>query len=188
MNGHVFECFEEQRDRKQFAKTREALGEYSRKKLKYPEDLAPLFATSIGTPQVAQPAPLGEGADKVTTLIWNETIKEFVKRTRELRSNLATVYAVAWGQCSETMRTKIKSMEGYEAQREADNCTWLLQNIRAVTLQFDAKRNIFLSLLDARCSFLTCRQQPGQTVDSYVATMRGWAETIESYGGAHPGN
>ena len=50
MNSHVFECHDEQHDRRQFTKTVEALGEYARKHLKFPEDLDPLFATTVTLP------------------------------------------------------------------------------------------------------------------------------------------
>jgi hypothetical protein len=43
MNGNVFECYEEQSDRRQYTKTVEALEGYVKKTLKYSEDLAPLF-------------------------------------------------------------------------------------------------------------------------------------------------
>ena len=42
MNDHVFQCFNENEDRKQFSKTLEAFGEYIVKNLKYPTDLSSL--------------------------------------------------------------------------------------------------------------------------------------------------
>ncbi|KAI2501022.1 hypothetical protein MHU86_13434 [Fragilaria crotonensis] len=45
MNGHVFQCFEEQSDRRQYAKTIEALDGYVKKNLTYSADMAPLFAS-----------------------------------------------------------------------------------------------------------------------------------------------
>jgi hypothetical protein len=88
MQGHVFECFDEQRDRKQFTRTWEMVGEYVKKHLKYPEDLSPLFGDTIGTPTVPRPQPLAADADKIAGLIWNEEIKEHVKRSRELCATL----------------------------------------------------------------------------------------------------
>jgi hypothetical protein len=117
-------------------------------------------------------------------LIWAEEVKEYVKRSRQLRSNLATVYAVAWGQCSKAMKAKLKSLDEH-TRRSADNdCAWLLVHIRAVTLQFESGRNSILSLMDARTSFLTCKQVQQQTTEEYLNALRGWAETIESYGGS----
>jgi hypothetical protein len=42
MNANVFQCYEEQTDRRQFSKTIEALEAYTKKNLKFAEDLAPL--------------------------------------------------------------------------------------------------------------------------------------------------
>ena len=47
MNGNVFECYNEQTDRRQCAKTVEALGNYIKKMLKFSEDLAPLFCHKL---------------------------------------------------------------------------------------------------------------------------------------------
>jgi len=59
-----------------------------------------------------------------------------------------------------------------------------VKQIKAVTLQFDEKKNGFISLLDARTSFLTCKQGPQQTPDAYLETLRAWADAIEYYGGS----
>lgn len=82
------------------------------------------------------------------------------------------------------MKAKIKSIGEYKDKSGDNDCTWLLEQIRAVMMQFDSKRNSFLSLMDARTSFHTCKQGQRQTPDAYLSTLRGWAETIESYGGS----
>ena len=47
MNGHVFQCSEEQTDPLQYKTTLEAQQSYVKKPLKYPEDLALLFAHDV---------------------------------------------------------------------------------------------------------------------------------------------
>jgi hypothetical protein len=110
-------------------------------------------------------------------------VKEYVRPVRSLKSNMATIQAVVWGQCSEAMKAKIKSLMGYKEMAEKNDCFWLLKQIKAVTLQFDEKRNKFISLLDARTSFLNCKQKEGQSADDYLEALRGWADTIEYHGG-----
>ena len=184
MNGHVFECFHEQADRKQFKKTLEALDQYVKKNLQCPEqDLTPLFTDSIGMLTLDKPKDIEKDAEEVDKAIWNEEIKEYVRRKRELRSNMVATFAVAWSQCLDAMKAKIKNIDEYKTKSSDNDCTWLLQQIRVVTLQFDSKRNPFLSLLDAWSSFLLYKQGQHQTNDSYLATMHGWVETIKSYGG-----
>ena len=96
---------------------------------------------------------------------------------------MATMHAIIWGQCSETMKARLKAMTNWKERTETNDCFWLLQQIKAVTLQFDEKRNGIMSLLDARSSLLNCRQQQGQPVDVYKEIIKGWADAIHFHGG-----
>jgi len=183
MHGNVFECYSERNDRKQFTKTLEALQEYVKKTVRSPDDMAPLFGDTIKDPTVDEPDDLDKGAGRLKQEIWKEEIKEFVKRKRVLRDNKATVYSVIWGQCSPEMQAKLRSLDEYQKRTDDNDCAWILKEIRAVAHQFDAKRNGFLALLDARTSFLTCRQGPNQSCEAYLETFRGWYESLELQGG-----
>ncbi|KAI2503212.1 hypothetical protein MHU86_11235 [Fragilaria crotonensis] len=183
MNGNVFECYDEQTDRRQYAKTVEALEGYAKKNLKYAEDLATLFATEMKLPTLEKPMRPGPDADETDLAIWNEDIRDYAKRKRVLRGNLAALQAVIWGQCSEAMKAKVKSLDGYAASAKEDDCEWLLNNIKAITMQFDAKHNGYISMLDATAAFLNCRQQQGQSADSYLEAMKSHTDTIEYHGG-----
>ncbi|KAI2508903.1 Reverse transcriptase (RNA-dependent DNA polymerase) [Fragilaria crotonensis] len=184
MNGNVFQCYEEQADRQQYAKTLEALDAYVKKKLStYSADLAPLFATTMRTPTIDLPVDLAPGAGDTMKMIFAEEVKEYVKQTRVLTSNIATVFAVIWGQCSENMKARIKVSEHYTDKAIKNDCFWLLRQIKSITLQFDESKNAILSLLDAQQSFLSCKQLPGQSTDDYADCLIGWAETIETHGG-----
>jgi hypothetical protein len=186
MNGHVFECYDEQGDRRQYTKTVEALEAYVKKQLTYSEDLSSLFAEDMKAPVISE--PLDPAADektptKLQEMVYIEQVKGYVKRLTELTSNLGTVHAVIWGQCSEAMKDKIKSLTDNKTKTETNDCFWLLKQLKAVTLQFDEKRNVFVSLLEARTSLLNCKQQQGQTVSEYLEVLRGWVDTIEYHGG-----
>jgi hypothetical protein len=181
MNGHVFECYEEQGDRTQFPRTLEALGEYAAKNLKYPEDLKSMFRETMTAPLLVEPADLPTGAGKREEVIWEASLKTFARRTEELRSNLTTIYAVIWGQCSEAMRTKIRSLSDFALENRLNNCIWLLGEIKGVTHQFDTKRNVFLSLLDARIAYYTCKQTQNQTNAAYLEVFTFHVQVLEYY-------
>jgi hypothetical protein len=174
MNGNVFQCPEEQRDGTQYAKTVEALDAFVKKNLTYSADLAPLFATKQGAPTVALPVKIAALAGKLASrMIFQEEVKEYVKRTRALQSKIAAIYTVIWGQCSEDMQARVKTNKAYEPKSVANDCAaWLLDSIRSV-----------MSLLEAEYSFLSCKQEPGQSPDKDAANLIGWAETIETHGG-----
>ena len=85
MNGNVFECYDEQTDRRLYTKTVEALESHSKKTFKYSKDLAPLFATDSRLPVLATPpksAKTAEGKepDEADIELWKEEIKELAKR------------------------------------------------------------------------------------------------------------
>ena len=183
MNGNVFECYEEQTDRQQYAKTLEALESNAKKTLKFAEDLAPLFAETMTEPTLTLPDDPGANPSRAADMIYAEKVKQYVKKESTLLSNMATLHAVIWGQCSETMKARLKVMTNWREKTEANDCFWLLQQIKAVTLQFDEKRNGIMSLLDARSSLLNCKQQQGQSVSVYKETLKGWADAIHFHGG-----
>ena len=184
MNANVFECFEEQTDRRQFTKTRDALEAYVKKNMKFAEDMTSLFADEMEEPQLELPTELDADASAVEKAIWDEELREFVKRKGAFKGNLATIQAVVLGQCSEAMKDKLRSLDDFKTETKKNNCLWLLQQIRSITLQFDEKKNGFISIMDAQRSFLTCKQHPGQSPASYRDDLRAWAVTITQQGGS----
>ena len=183
MSGNVFECYNEQSDRRQYARTVEELEGYVRKHLKNPEDVMSLFAMTPKLPVLEKPPDPGPDADEGDRELWKEDLKDLSKRRRILRGNLMAVQAVIWGQCSDAMKAKIKSISGHEEKLEESDCHWLLNNIRNVTMQFDAKHKAQMSILDAVAGFVNCRQQPMQTDDHYFEAMKTHVDTIEYHGG-----
>lgn len=84
--GNVFECYDEQADRRQYSKTIKVLDIIVKKTLKLSEDLAPLFATeSRGLHGITKPPKSGKTAgskepDKDNAEMWKDELKEVVKR------------------------------------------------------------------------------------------------------------
>ena len=77
-------------------------------------------------------------------MIFAEEVKEYVKRTRTLKSNLATIFAVAWGQCSNAMKARVKTHSGYEEMSSTNNCVWLRGNV--LNKQLRLASQVFLRL------------------------------------------
>jgi hypothetical protein len=178
-NAHVFGCYEERSDRTQFPKTLEALGEYAAKNLKYPEDLQSPFREEMTKPSLVELSDLS--ASKKEEIIWVSNMKSFVRRSEELQSNLTTLYAIIWGQCSEAMSNKLYALDEYESKCSANDCVWILKEIKGVTHQFDNKRNMFLSLLDAHTAYYNCRQTQHQSNAEYLAIFTGNVQVLEYY-------
>ena len=96
MNRHVFECFDEQGDKQQYAKSLEALNCHTKKTRKFSEDFASLFAVEASDPIIEKPSDLGANPSTTDEMIsWRELIKAYVNRLQVLRGNLAAIYAIA---------------------------------------------------------------------------------------------
>ena len=116
MNGNVFQCFNEGDTRNQFTKTVEALAGYIAKNLKFHGDLTPLVK-DLTEPTIEMPDDLtpDEEDSPLLKALWNKKVDAYSKRLSYLDSNLKTVYSVIWGQCSETMKAKLKAHDDFEA-------------------------------------------------------------------------
>ena len=164
--------------------TTEALIGYAKKTLKYSEDFMPIFGAEMKEPEVVKPGNLKKDPSELEIEIQKEEIKEYVKRVRVLKSNMGTMYAIMWVQCSEDMKNKVKAVADYHEKAEANDCVWLLKKVRGISMKFDERCNAFLSALNARHSFLTCQQKSWQSNVEYRDEFKGWADTIEYYGGS----
>ena len=181
MNGHTFECYDESGDRTQFSKTVDALKEYSAKNLKRPEDLRPMFEDDMKEPHIEAPDDIFDDATTKEVFLWQASMKTYNLRSDELKSNLNSLYSVIWGQSSESMKTKLRSLNDYTVQTQKDNCVWLLKQIKGIMHQFDVKQNILYSLNRARFAYMNCKQEPQQTNSDYFDLFRTTVEVLEYY-------
>jgi hypothetical protein len=183
MNGHVFECFHEGTKQGQFTKTLEALGEYIAKNIKNPGDMMSL-TEELTTPTVTRPNALDdkEKADVLTYTIWLEEVSAYTKRLGIIRQNMKAVFAVIWGQCSESLKDKVKSLADYKSKVTEGDCVWLLTHIKAIMLQFEGQRSLFLSLADASRN-LTVFRQNDLSLTSYKTEFENLVDVFEHYGG-----
>jgi hypothetical protein len=97
----------------QFTKTMDALNSYAKRDLKT-TDLGSLFLSPITQPTIEMPAEVGDKATDVELLIQREEVKQYVSRTKDLKGHLAAIHSVAWGQCSEALKAKLKSLNGFK--------------------------------------------------------------------------
>ena len=183
MKGNVFQCHGENPDKGQFAKTVGVLEEHINKTFKYPEDIAPMCKT-FAIKDVEKPEDLtnDEGKSASMVFVWNEEMKNYLKRRNALQSNKRAVYAIVWGQCSLQMQSKIEALDDYEGKRDQCDCLWLLKEIRGVAHQFEGTRNIFISVHLAWERYYNFKQGPQQTLHSYFKDFQGIVEVLEHYG------
>jgi hypothetical protein len=85
--------------------------------------------------------------------ILEKQVNEHVKRGTMLLENLKTAYSLIYGQCSDSMRTRLESMQNHVTIEIACDVIGLLENIRTVTYQFQLQQYSALALHEAKCHF-----------------------------------
>ena len=183
MKGAVFQCIEECRDHRQYARTMKTLQNYVNKNIRYPESMEPLFYPEPQDPRLPLPDELPETASPMERTLWEHELREFVKKKDVFRGNLLAVHAIIIGQCSECMQDKLKALGEFDERTRAHDCRWLLKSIKGITLQFDETQDASLSMRKAQIGFWSCRQASGQTLAAYREDLRAWAATISQHGG-----
>ena len=190
MNGHVFQVFAECDDKRQFAKTIEALGAYIAKELKYPDDLVTL-TRDLENPTIEEPTePPEDETSRVRIAMFEKECQLCVTRQHELNGNLRAIFAVIWGQCSEAMKAKLQGLDEFKERERRNDCAWLLKEIKGIRHRFEEKRYYPLSLRDALANFYSYRQGPGESLSDYLQHFRYNVDVLEHYGGqvgADPG-
>ena len=84
MDGNVFECHDEQSDRRQYAKTVEALKGHVNQTLKNAEDLSCQFGIEPRLPTIEKPVLPRDADEGDRELCWKEDLKGLNKRKRVL--------------------------------------------------------------------------------------------------------
>jgi hypothetical protein len=132
-----------------------------------------------------QPADLSEEDYKKMgkKMIWEASMKTYMKRVDLLEGNTRAIYAIVWGQCSPKMHSKLESLENYEANKSDEcDCIWLIQEIQDLTHRFEGTRYAFISLDDAGSDYYSFHQGQHQTLDEYLKDLQTRVQVLEYYG------
>jgi Reverse transcriptase (RNA-dependent DNA polymerase)/Zinc knuckle len=184
LKGNVFQCHGEHTNKQQFIKTIGVLDEHINKTFTYPQDVASvckLFTVTKLTPPDNLTKDEYEN-DMGKKMIWETTMKTYLKRLDMMESNLRAIYAIVWGQCSPLMQAKLESLDNYAMHSGSCNCIWLLNEIKGITHQFESTRIAFVSLDAAWVSYYKYNQGPDQSLHDYLKDYQSMVEVLEHYG------
>ena len=183
MNGHVFQCFDECSAKNEFVRTVQALGEYVVKNLKQPGDMVSL-TKSLTLPTIEVPADLADDEkSKFLIKVWEQQVTNYTNRLDLLKSNLRVVYTVIWGQCTEAMQFKLKTVSKFAEKDAACDCVWLLMEIKSVMQQFEGQRFLHLALDEAKTKYYAYKQSYETPLARYLEEIMALVDVIEHYGG-----
>jgi hypothetical protein len=146
-----------------------------------------MVCKTLAIPELVQPPNISKDDylnDMGKKMMWEVSMKSFMKRRELLESNRRGVYAIVWGQCSPMMQSKVESLNGFDDKSYACDCVWLLAEIWGITHKFEGIRNVFISLDDAWTSYYGYSQGHLQTVHDYLKEFQGLVQVLDHYGAA----
>ena len=183
MNGHVFQLYGEAAHKNQFTRTLDELAGYIGLNFKYyPADIKRM-AITLNETEIELPKDPPENATKFQTRLWEKDVDLYATQIRAYRSNKCALFSLVWGQCSESMQSKVKSSNGYDEMVDSNDSLALLKTIKGISYKFESQDNIYLALDDAKSSFYSYHQGSDESNAFYLTKFKNTIDVIEHYGG-----
>ena len=112
---------------------------------------------------------------------FSEQVKEYVKQTSRLQENIKRLWALVWGQCSDTIRTRLQALDAYEDMHSASDGLQLLIAIKDLMFNVQEQKYIPLSIHLAK-RHLFWLSQGRNTVDEYYDQFKNQTDVLEHIG------
>ena len=98
-------------------------------------------------------------------------MKEYVKQTSRLQENIKRLWALVWGQCSDTIRTRIQALDMYKDMHMASDNLQLLIAIKDLMFNVQEQKHVPLSIHLAKRQF-SLLSQGRNTVGEYYEQFK----------------
>ena len=118
-------------------------------------------------------------ANTLTRSIVTKKIDLDVKRDDILDENLQKAYSLIFGQCTELLKSKLKSSINWDAMSSTYDMFALLEAIKTIIYKFEDQKYLPLSLHKAKTSFHNFRQGT-MTNTNYLDKFMNLTEMAES--------
>ena len=185
MNGQIFQTVEESKDATQYNKTVEALERYAFKN--YTVDLSSLFQRDDPEkPQIdmpTKPTDAEVNANPTKKDIYELQLKEYIKEGKALKVALKSMWAVIWGQCSTSIRTKLEKRKNIKDLKKNADVVELLKLIQQACMNYEDRHHPCVTICQQFTFFHLFFQKEGVPIQKYLQIFRIMVENIERYGG-----
>ena len=110
-------------------------------------------------------------------------MKEYVRQKNKLKKNLESGFLIVLGQCSETIRSKLRATRGFDVIEETSDLIELMKLLKQIMFSQRSQRYEMHSLADANRHFYTFTQTAEMSVSEYYERMINMMDIILLCGG-----
>ena len=164
-----------------FIKSKKAIANYVGRTYQHSGDIRRAIEI-LSLPTIPMPvAPIADPIPPLLAAIFSEQVKEYVKQTSRLQENIKRLWALVWGQCSDTMRTRLQALDSYEEMHSASDGLQLLIAIKDLMFNVQEQKYVPLSIhLAKRHFFLLSLGR--NTVGEYYDQFKNQTDVLEHIG------
>ena len=164
-----------------FINTKKAVTNYVRRTYQHSGDIRRAIET-LTLPTIPMPiAPVADPMPVLLAAIFSEEVKEYVKQMSRLQENIKRLWALVWGQCSDTLRTQLQALETYNSMHTASNGLQLLIAIKDLMFNVQEQKYVPLSIHLAKRQFFLL-SQGRNTVCEYYDQFKNQTDVLSHIG------
>ena len=182
MKGHVFQCYNETSSRNQFEKTLRQLGRYADTTYNNARDIKAMLQSLKETTFSPPQDPPFANSSRTEVRIWEKEVDLYMDRKTDYDENKWGLFTVAWGQCSNEMKGRLKSNGSFKVWEKDHNIVELLKEIQAISCRLDSRTYYLEAFLKAKTDFYCIKQKSGESDSDYYARFIKTVDTAEHYG------
>lgn len=170
LKGYVFDC-DHGGQANQYEKTYKEIVEYIGRKYTYGSDIK-WTLENMEKMDIEEPDDPPDGDDeevfnvKTKIEIWKRQVAEYVKRVQALEENIKTAYTLILGQCSDVLKAKLESQNGYEDINNKYDAIKLLRLIRNICFNSQDQKYDVSSLYFAKQFFSDISKRKNKAMQS----------------------
>ena len=167
MNAHVFQLNTKQRKKWQFQDTLDQMFVYAGA-TNYTQEIKHLkiIFTNLEEPKIDVPQ-LPSVQRLLTALeetVLAEETKQYIKDKQNVGTDIASLYAVTWGQCSRLMQHKLNSLKKYEDMDKPNDLVELWKQIKILGNKVEENTSVYKALNDKSPRLFTYKQKKRQNI------------------------
>ena len=180
LKGHIFDLVGS-RSADLFIKSKKAIANYVGRTYQHSGDIRRAIKT-LTLPTIPLPtAPVADPMPPLLAAIFSEQVKEYVKQNSRLQENIKRLWALVWGQCSDTIRTRLQALDTYEDIHTASDGLRLLVAIKDLMYNVQEQKYVPLSIHLAKRQFLLL-SQGRNTVGEYYEQFKNQTDVLDHIG------
>ena len=146
MNGHVFQCYDETKNRNQFERTIEALGRYAAEYFSNARDVKAMLK-ALREVEFIEPEDPPFSSTRTTVKIWEREVELFIDRKANYDENKWSLYAVIIGQCSPSLKSRLKGNTSFENWDNTHDCVAVLKESKLRHLEPIRQQRLFSGVI-----------------------------------------